>query len=256
MYAWKCWRETRARFFILLTMSLVCAGLYARVFFGPGAVGLGNEPYEVTPENVTLLLRLYSMVMIVYIGWITIVGGFFLGATGMGGEMENGTAEYLWTRPHTRRSLFLQHWLVCASELIAVSLVPTLLILLIAGVHFGAWKLWRFPLAASLQVLPGILFLGLTILMVAIRRSAASGLIFSLGITFGYLGLTYYAIHHLKLHAPGEVIPGAGDWTAQYVLYSIPRLTPRFPWAATIGMGLLSIAFTVAADRLIKRAEI
>lgn len=256
MYAWKCWRETRARFCVLLALSIVSVGVFAWVFFGPQAVGMLGEPHPLTPIEIQNQLRWFAMVAVISFSCVVVPGGFLLGSTGMGAEAEQGTAEYLWTRPQRRTSLVLTHWLVCAAELLGVIAIPTLLILLFEGVRYGVWNYWRLPVAALLEMLPGVLFLGLTILMTAIRRSAASGLICSLGLTFGYWGLAIVLGEYTKLHVPGLEMPTLFDWSTQYAGNSVAKLLPAFPWAATLRTGILAWGFVVAAERLIKRAEI
>jgi len=219
-------------------------------------VGMLGEPHMLTPLEIQNQLRWFAMVVVISFTCVAVPGGFLLGATAMGTETEHGTAEYLWTRPKTRTSLVWTHWLVCVAELLGVIAIPTVLILLFEGIRYGVWNYWRLPIAALLEILPGMLFLGLTILMTAIRKSAASGLIFSMGITFGYLGIVFYLSHYTKLLVPGLEMPNLFDWSTQYAGNSIAKLLPAFPWAATVRTGILALGFVFVAERLMKRAEI
>jgi hypothetical protein len=51
------------------------------------------------------------------------VAGFVLGARGVGLEFEKGTADFLLTRPRSRRSLLWTSWAVGAAQMLAVVLV-------------------------------------------------------------------------------------------------------------------------------------
>jgi hypothetical protein len=249
MYAWKCWRETRYRFIIFLVLNFACALLFADVMFRVN--GPFPRPGYRAPEDIASVLHIYARIMFAWFAATSMFAGFVLGATGIGAEVESGTAEYLWTRPR-RRSFFVEiHGLLCAVELIGLSVIPCAVIWLISGLRYQVWDNWRLLLAAPLGVIPAVFFLALTILMTAVRKSAASGLIFALGIASGYFGAAVYLEIYAKIHLP-ELTNPLLSWAGHL---AGPEAAV-FPWAAALRLAVLTALFVQLTRTLVKREEV
>jgi ABC-type transport system involved in multi-copper enzyme maturation permease subunit len=160
MYAWKCWRESRARFIFLLMMFTATALLFT---LQPG-LGERNgwwyfdrSEYARDPATVVHLVSLMALTGLLTSGFLSAV---FLGATASGSEIEPGTIEYLWTRPRTRSSVTWTHWGVCVAEMVLIAVVPAYLAAAILGTLTRNWNLPLLLVAPWMMVIVGLPMLG------------------------------------------------------------------------------------------------
>ena len=252
MYAWKCWRETRASFIFLLMLSTVPALL---VTLGPGLMEqngwwhFDRSEYLHNPWPTSQLVSIMVLSVLWPSGFLSAV---FLGATAPGSEIEPGTIEYLWTRPRTRTSLTWTHWRVCLAEMVIVAVVPTYLAAAILGTLTRTWNLPLLMIAPWMIVIVGLPMLGLTTLMTALRRSAKGGLIYTAGIVSVYLIFRQLITVPLHLNLP-PLFAGPVTW----LMNNKPFVPPSaFPWGSLVRAVLLAAAFPLAAQYLLKRAEV
>jgi len=192
-------------------------------------------------------------VMVLSVLWPSgFLSAVFLGATSPGSELEPGTIEYLWTRPRTRTSLTWTHWSVCLAEMVIVAVVPTYLAAAILGTLTRSWNLPLLMIAPWIMVIVGLPMLGLTTLMTALRRSAKGGLIYTAGIVSVYLILRQLITVPLHLNLP-PLFAGPVTW----LMNNKPFVAPSaFPWGSLVRAVLLAAAFPLAAEYLLKRAEV
>jgi ABC-type transport system involved in multi-copper enzyme maturation permease subunit len=258
MYAWKCWRESRARFIFLLIMFTVTALLFT---LQPGLEvqngwwHFDRSEYIRNPWQTTQVV--FSMILSVL--WCSgFLSAVFLGATASGSEIEPGTIEYLWTRPRTRTSVTWTHWGVCVAEMVIVAVVPIYL----AGVLLGTLtRAWNMPgpsilgllIAPWLMVIVGLPLLGLTTLMTALRRSASGGLIYTSGLVIAYAILRQIVIVPLHLNPP-TLFAGPLVWLVSN--QQLPYHPSAFPWGSLGRAVFLAAALPLAAQYLLKRAEV
>src|SRR6267154_3527288 len=251
MYAWKCWRESRARFIFLLIMFTVTTLLFT---LQPGLEvqngwwHFDRSEYIRNPWQVAEVV--FSMIFSVL--WCSgFLSAVFLGATASGSEIEPGTIEYLWTRPRTRTSLTWTHWSVCLAEMVIVAVVPTYLAAAILGTLTRTWNLPLLMIAPWMMVIVGLPMLGLTMLMTALRRSAKGGLIYTAGIVSVYLIFRQLITVPLHLNLP-PLFAGPVTW----LMNNKPFVPPSaFPWGSLVRAVLLAAAFPWAAQYLLKRTE-
>ena len=258
MYAWKCWRESRARFIFLLILFSVIAVLFTL------SPGLGEQngwwhfdriEYLRNPGQVGE--RVFSMILGVL--WCSgFLSAVFLGATASGSEIEPGTIEYLWTRPRTRASVTWTHWGVCLAEMVIVAVVPMYLAVALLGALTKHWNSMEsaisgFLIAPWMMVIVGLPVLGLTTLMTALRRSASGGLIFTSGVIVVYAILRQIIIVPLHLNPP-TLFTGPLVWLVS--INQLPHQSVSFPWGALWRAVFLAAAFPLAAQYVLKRAEV
>ena len=249
MYIWKCWRETRYRFIVFLALNFVCLLAFAKVIFAHGVMGLYPQPHKLMPLEVRFLLPQYLFGILSCFSLTAIAAAFVLGSTSVGGELENGTAEYLWTRPQKRSSFVWWHSFVCAVEILSLVEIPSLLVFLFFGIRFGIWEDWYLLILAPICAVVASLFLGLTVFMTAIRKSSVSGLIFSLGVMFAYIGTAFYFDSYTKIRIP--------EFTFPFLKWSAFFLEPSgFPWWAFTRIAIVSLLFILFAQKLMNRAEV
>src|SRR5882762_10397522 len=225
MYAWKCWRESRARFVFLLIMFSVTTLLFT---LEPG-LGERNgwwyfdrSEYPRNPWPTAHVV--FSMILSVL--WCSgFLSAVFLGATASGSEIEPGTIEYLWTRPRTRTSVTWTHWGVCVAEMVIVAIVPTYLAAVILGTLTRNWNLSLLLVAPWMMVIVGLPMLGLTTLMTALRRSASGGLITTTAVVSVYMIVRQLVTVPMHLNLP----PLFSDFGAHDPSQGSPRSYPRLP---------------------------
>ena len=251
MYAWKCWRETRASFFFLLILGLAPAILMT---LAPGIREQNGwwsfDRREYTQDPALMVKTTTTMILSVLL-WSGFLSGAFLGATASGSELDPGTIEYLWTRPRPRASFTWTHWSICLAELIMVTTIPTYLAAALLGTLTGNWNQWVLLTAPWLLVLAGLPMLGLTTAATAMRRSGKGGLIAASGIVVVYVVLRQIAVGPLHLNLP-PVFMGPIRWL---FLYYTPQ-SMLFPWGSLTTIVVLAIVFPLAAQYLLQRAEV
>lgn len=251
MYAWKCWRETRASFFFLLILSAAPALL---VTLAPGIKEQNGwwsfDRREYTHDPVLMVQTLSTMILSVLFG-SGFLAGAFLGATASGSELDPGTIEYLWTRPRPRATFTWTHWGICVAEIILITTVPTYLAAALLGILTGNWNDPVLLKAPWLLALVGLPMLGLTTAMTAVRRSAKGGLVFSSGIVVVYLVLRQIAVGPLHLNLP-PLFMGPTRWL--FLFYTTKPML--FPWGSFIAIVVFAIVFPFVAQYLLKRAAV
>jgi ABC-type transport system involved in multi-copper enzyme maturation permease subunit len=259
MYAWKCWRESRARFIFLLILFTVTTVLFTL------QPGLGERNGWWYFDRIEYLRNpgptgdlVFSMILSVM--WCSgFLSAVFLGATASGSEIEPGTIEYLWTRPRTRTSVTWTHWGVCVAEMILVTATPLYLAAALLGALTRHWNssgptISALLIAPWMMLIVGLPVLGLTTLMTALRRSASGGLIHTSGVIIVYVLLRQIIIVPLHLNPP-TLFTGPLFWLMSNNTL-LPHQPIAFPWGALCRAVILAAAFPLAAQYLLKRAEV
>ncbi len=251
MYAWKCWRETRASFFFLLILSAAPAIL---ITLAPGIKEHNGwwsfDRREYTHDPVLMVQMLSPMILSILFG-SGFLSGAFLGATASGSELDPGTIEYLWTRPRPRASFTWTHWGICVAEIILITTIPTYLAAGLLGLLTGNWNEPMLLTAPWLLALVGLPMLGLTTAMTAVRRSAKGGLVFSSGIVVAYVVLRQIAVGPLHLNLP-PLFGGPVRWL---FLFHTPE-SILFPWGSFTTIVVFAILFPFAAQYLLQHTEV
>ena len=251
MYAWKCWRETRGRFVFLLTLFVAIALLVTLI---PGLKERNGWWYFDRSEythDPALMVHLVSLMVLSGLWGSGLLSAVFLGATSSGSEIEPGTIEYLWTRPRTRTSMTWTHWGVCLMEILIVAIVPAYLAAALLGTLTRNWNVPLLLVAPWMMVIVGLPMLGLTTLMIALRRSASGGLLYTAGVVSVYVIVRQIAIGPLHLQLP-TLFAGPVVW----LMNNHQPYAVAFPWGSFWRAVFLAAAFPLAAQYLLKRAEV
>jgi hypothetical protein len=119
---------------------------------------------------------------------VPLAGGLFLGALGVGTEFEKGTAEFLLTRPRTRRYFLWTSWGLGAAQTLVLVLVGCLFRFARLGLRplKGPGDLFRLLVALFTLAL---FFYTLTYLMTTLARNSRNGTALALLAFAGYEGL-------------------------------------------------------------------
>jgi len=136
--------------------------------------------------------------------------------------------------------------------MVIVAVVPTYLAAAILGTLTRTWNFSLLMIAPWIMVIVGLPMLGLTTLMTALRRSAKGGLIYTAGIVSVYLIVRQLITVPLHLNLP-PLFAGPVTW----LMNNKPFVPPSaFPWGSLVRAVLLAAAFPLAAEYLLKRAEV
>jgi len=197
-------------------------------------------------------MEMVTIQILTSLGACGILAGLFFGSTASGSEIEPGTIEYLWTRPRTRTSVTWTHWGVCLAEMLIVALAPIYLAAAILGALTRNWEMPLLLLAPWMIFIVGVPILGLTTLMTALRRSGKGGLLGTAGVITVYMIVRQIVLVPLHLHPPA-LFAGSLFW----LMNSKPFVPlSAFPWGSLVRAVLLAGAFPLAAQYLLKRAEV
>ena len=251
MYAWKCWRESRARFIFLLIMFTATGLLFTLMQGVEVRSGWWYFDRSVYTRDPVTMVRMVSLLVLTGLLTSGFLSAVFLGATAPGSEIEPGTIEYLWTRPRTRTSLTWKHWSICAAEMVLVAVVPTYLAALILGTLTRDWNLSLLMIAPWMMVIVGLPMLGLTTLMTALRRSASGGLVSTTAVVSVYMIVRQLVTVPMHLDLP-PLFAGPVIW----LMHNNQPYPTAFPWGSLIRAVVLAAAFPLAAQYLLKRAEV
>jgi hypothetical protein len=108
-------------------------------------------------------------------------------------------------------------------------------------------------IAPWMMVIVGLPVLGMTMLMTALRRSASGGLIYTSGVVIVYAILRQIIIVPLHLNPP-ILFSGPLVWLVNN--NQLPYEPSAFPWGSLWRAVFLAAAFPLAAQYLLKRAEV
>jgi hypothetical protein len=140
-----------------------------------------------------------------------------------------------------------------------VAVAPTYLAAAILGKLTGIWNFPLLLMAPWMTVIVGLPILGLTTLMTALRRSASGGLIYTAAVISVYVAVRQIITVPLHLNLP-PLFAGPLVWlmnSKQFVPWKgeFPWMGP-FPWGSLWRGIFLAAAFPLAAQYLLKRAEV
>jgi ABC-type transport system involved in multi-copper enzyme maturation permease subunit len=240
MYLWKCWRDTRSSFFAFLS-TLLAAGAYAAyVKFDPFG-WIAAKPMDSRILWQSLATGLLDTTVL----FVPLAGGLFLGALGVGMEFEKGTADFLLTRPRTRRYFLWTSWGLGAAQIVVLMLV---------GCLFRLARLGLRPIEGPgdfLRSLVALCTLALfcytvTYLMTTLSRNSRNGTALAILAITGYEGL--YAWLHFWY---GIEIPFFG-----HLLKRDSHTAAGFSLAFVAGWLAVCLALMLVAQLRFERAEV
>jgi ABC-type transport system involved in multi-copper enzyme maturation permease subunit len=247
MYVWKCWRDSRSNFIVrVIALPALCVFLtYMEVGFGAG-VTRGGPPQAVT--------HAWSWVTSFVLGGVasvfTLLWGLVMGASGLGEEFKERTADFLLARPRPRAYWVWTGWAVGALELSVMAVLTvaaTFGALVYLTGHVQSW----WPLATAVPLaLGGAVAYGLTYLMTLVARNGRQGLSYGFGILFIDLLLPAAAAYYRNVNLPSVLgfMLGACKWVA-----SASRVFPTGSLALWTAIALI---LPFAAQVLLERAEV
>ena len=235
MYLWKCWRDTRSAF-LGIVAGLLAVGIFgAYVQFDPfGWIAA-------KPESSRLLWHVVSDALGASLRELIPIAGFILGAMGVGVEFERGTADFLLTRPRSRRAFLWTSW--CAGAAQILTLVPlALAITWLTRPDFPAARpglFSRVPLAMGTVAL---LIYSLTYLMTTLARNSRNGIGLSVAAITGYTFLHMWLILWRGITVP--------------IIWELPEHPDRLDAGVWFGWLAVCLTLMVVTQFRFERAEV
>lgn len=243
MYAWKCWRETRVSFYILLFIAVTLAALLWKFADSVG----GKLPSEQLFAQTWVLLLFASSMLIP-------LAGISFGATGISEEFAHKTASFLLTKPRSIAYFVWTAWAANAAQLLTLTVSMMLVGGAVLSWRYHAPITWRLLLAFMPALIMTFLLFGMTYLLGVLHKNGRNGFLSSLGvvIVFPMICLTVERYWHIHLPSPTDMYPvGIIELGSHPELVStLPRLWPLASWL------LVALACPFIAQLVLERTEL
>jgi len=248
MYFWKCWRDSRthyilrliAVFVLCLLVTIIIAKVEGLTGAKKGSAGLVLRTWSVATEGVLGICA----------SLFTLFTALTLGASGVGEEFKERTADFLLTQPRRRRYWIWTGWSVGVCEL-------AVMVFLAVGATFGTLTYltgyvytWRLLAATLPLIVGGVAVYGLTYLMTVVAGNGRQGLSYGMGILLINLLLPFAVYYYSKVNFPsvlGFMLDGC-KW--------VTSATEAFPIGGLVVWTVIALVFPVAAQLVLERAEV
>ncbi len=239
MYLWKCWRDTRSPFLVFLGALLAVGAYCACVKFDPFG-WIAAKPLE-----SRVVWQFSADALLGTMLGVVPAAGLVLGALGVGMEFEKGTADFLLTRPRSRRYFLWTSWGLGAAQMVVLVLVSNLFRLAGLGSRRvqGPGDFLR-PLVALCTL--ALLFYSLTYLMTTLARNSRNGTALALAVFACYEGLWAWLRFWYDIHIPFFV----DLWQRSFHSAAGFSLTPVAGWLT------VCLALMLVAQFRLERAEV
>jgi ABC-type transport system involved in multi-copper enzyme maturation permease subunit len=239
MYLLKCWRDTRSRFIFFLIV-IAAVGVFSTIIDGPT---------DVQTRGVVHLWSDVADVLGVYCSILALLAALSLAAPSIGQEFKEQTLGFLLTRPRRRRYWIWTCWVVGACELGLVIFIAVVATFGTVSFVSGRVYTWRL-LVATLPIFIGtVAVYSLTYLLTVLTRSSEQGINYGMGILVADLVLPIVGRYwHIHLSSVGSFILAGCEWTTSHNL--------AFPFGKLIIYAVVALAFPLAAQLVLERAEV
>lgn len=248
MYFWKCWRDRRTDFiFFLIVVCAICLLLTFMIARIEGLTGVGKG----TP---VIVLRVWGLATEAVLGVCASLFIFFtaltLGASGVGEEFKERTADFLLARPRRRRYWVWMGWCAGVCELLVMVFLAVVATFGTLTYLTGYVYTWRLLATTLPLIVGGAVVYGLAYLMTVVARSGRQGLSYGIGILFVDLLLPIAVYQYWKVDFPSvlSLMLVGCKW--------VTSPTAVFPAGGLVLWTLIALAFPVAAQLVLERAEV
>jgi hypothetical protein len=246
MYLWKCWRDTRVKFLVVLGL-FVCQG----ALFGQSG----------PPGNATQLPGMFFRLLVLG-EFIVLFGSWILGADNVGADIGRGSGDFLLTRPSSRGSFVWTGWMVGMVESVLLWIVYSTLSverMIFQMRHYGvgaatissSWLVFmklNLPVVFLMFVIDVGLVYGLTYCIGVVMRSGSRALIGTAALFLSYEIVKQIAMQEFHLVLPEILLyPDHFGWPV------IPVIPPIH---AFVIRGALALTFPVLAYFALERMEV
>jgi ABC-type transport system involved in multi-copper enzyme maturation permease subunit len=242
MYFWKCWRETRVSFYVLLLIAVTLAAFLLKIM---------EFMSEIPPKQ---LFALAWVMLVLAFSALLPLAGISFGATGISEEFAHNTAMFLLTKPRSIRYFVWTAWTANAVQFLALAAS-----MILVGASILSWRCHASVTASLLLAfVPGVvmtfLLFGVTYLLGVLHKNGRNGFLSSLGvvIVFPMICLTLEHFWHIHLPSPADMYP-----VGMSELVSHPELASTLPhfWPL-VGWLLVALGCPFIAQLVLERAEL
>jgi ABC-type transport system involved in multi-copper enzyme maturation permease subunit len=259
MYYWKIWRETRVVLFALLIVGVgVGWAAWSQINL---ILGAGFDVGQALPAELASRVWGRGAEQVLIFGGVTLYFiGLLLGASGLGEEIERGTAVFLLTRPRSRGYFVWSFFLACALELFAFTLITVLAgyaTLFYLTRRVGPWNVLFI---GPIIMITGLLAVGVAHLLTIGSRRSKNAVAGGLAFTLTYLALAFVCAVLRQRHIVHIVLPTplsmySLDWNAALtgaIMYGVGwnALGTMLGWLVT------AVAFIAVAHLIVTRMEV
>lgn len=243
MYLWKCWRDTRIRFIFILTSMLVIWVLYLLL-----QIRRSGHPLA-----VVLYWQDFTATAWTFLPHCLLAMG--LAILGPGEEFAQGTADFLFTRPRSRRYFVWASWAIGAVQILFIVSVYVLAAFLGAVYMTRTIYTWKFLAIVLPAFVMCLIAYGIVYLMTALQRSGRAGFGFGLAliVAYGFLEGLLRLRWSIHLPYPQNLMPPFA-----YLVRGAHAPAPafHFPMAGVVGWTLFALACPLLAQFYIERREV
>ncbi|MFZ0819165.1 MAG: hypothetical protein WAM91_03795 [Candidatus Acidiferrales bacterium] len=243
MYYWKCWRETRASFYIFLFLGVVLAVIPWKI-----------AEYTLGDMGQARSFALGWLILLLTSSGVASLAGMSFGATGIAEEFSHKTAVFLLTKPRSIRYFVWTGWAANALQFLTLTGAMVLV-----GAPLLSWRC-HVPLTGRflLSFLPGIivpfLLFGVTYLLGVLFKNGRNGFMGSLGlvIVFPLACSVVEYLWHIHLLSPLDMYPAELSGMVRH-----PELLSTLPplWRS-VGWSLVALACPFIAQLVLERTEV
>ena len=243
MYLWKYWRDTRIRFIVILTSMLA-------IWAGYLLLQIRRSGH---PVAVALYWQDFTATVWTFLPQCFLAMGFAI--AGPGEEFAQGTADFLFTRPRSRRYFVWASWGIGAVLILVIVSVYVLAAFLGAIYMTGTIYTWKFLAIVVPAFVMCLIAYGIVYLMAALLRSGRKGYSFGL-----ILIATYASLQGLLRHLWDVRLPNPQNLMAPFAYLvrgaHAPAPAFHFPVAGVVGWTLFALACPLLAQFYIERREV
>jgi len=257
MYLWKCWRNTRVRFVVILILAATCQfQVHSQALvidkFASTGISVIQDPARI--EGYWQALA--DQIGLSFLFPCLFIMGF--GSLSPGDEFAHGTADFLLTRPRSRRYFIWTSWLTGALEILTIALVYVSVIFVTAIWVTRTVYTWKL-LAMVLPIfILGLVFYSPVCLMTALERSGRKGYGSGLGLMILYSLLIALFRARWGIHLPTPTALMRPFWNM------VNGATGIHTWAAAsqsviapmIGWSLFAVGCPLLAQLYIERTDV
>ncbi len=247
MYLWKYWRDNRARLIACLIVIPAIVALMIMVMERTlPAPELSNRARDFSILWTTTLMG--SRVLVLFLA-------LALGASGIGEEFAQRTAEFLLTRPRSRRYFVWAGWAAGAGQFMIIASVFLLVTFVALLYRFKIPFAWDFLSPIVPLFIWGAVVYGLTYLITTMLRNTRNGFATGLGMVLFYpalVSLLQY-LWSIQLPSPGDLFTPM-SFVAEGTKAAESGVS--FPVVAAVGWTLVALACPLVAQLIVERLEV
>jgi ABC-type transport system involved in multi-copper enzyme maturation permease subunit len=247
MYLWKCWRDNRIRFIFFAAFVAAVGFLHAVITW----LAPSHDRSSAAVTHYWLEHAREMWFLLPYLALLLMA----LGTLGAGEEFAQHTADFLFTRPCSRRYFIWMWWASGALSVFVIVCLYTLVTFFTVAYLTKTIYTWKVLASVLPALLVSLACYSLGCLMTTVLRSGRRGYAVGVGIAivYGLLGTLLRMRWHVRV--PDTTNLMLPFWHLVDGVH-IPWVAFHFPVAAVAGWSVFVLACPLLAQLYIERCEI